>query len=312
MLVVYSFVGSFAYVELQQMFDENLAVTLYGASQKEADEGHTRTSLWRRPFVYLQLKLMDIWEIVHVANICLNLTLLIMELEFLSATIVSNYDIEAHLTTFVNLHPVAMFVQRELVISGISVCVAWMKVFKFLRLNMWLNMMTLTLGRAWAFMVGFLVVFFVVLGGFIVLGLMVFGTSMAEYSTLGVSISSIFRLILSDFNYPTLRDISGNLAPVFLCGYAITIVFILFNMFVAIISDAFKDVSYVLTEFKQEESDLAMVEIIFGTWAQELVDDYNDALVAEYHKEQEEEKKRLEEEAEEKKAAREVLEANNS
>jgi len=307
MIVVYSFVASFAYVEVQQMFDENLYVTLYG--KPKDDDGHTRTSLWRRPFVYIQLKLFDAWEVIHVANVCLNLTLLAFEIQFVTSDILTSYDVNTHQSTYTNLHPVAMFVQRELLISGISVCVAWMKVFKFMRLNMWLNMMTLTLGKAWSYLVGFLVVFFVVLGGFIVLGLMVFGTSTAEYASMGVSVSSIFRLILSDFDYPALRDISGDLAPVFLYGYAVTIVFILFNMFVAIVTDAFKDVSYVLTEFSQDGTELTLVEIIFGAWAKELVDDYNDALVEEYRQELQDKETEAQNAAEEKQAVKAARDA---
>ena len=80
-----------------------------------------------------------------------------------------------------NLHPVASRDYEENVVAGASICVAWLKVFKFLRLNMWLNMMTLTLYRGSSFLMGFLATFFVVLMGFIFMGLMVFGDQNALY-----------------------------------------------------------------------------------------------------------------------------------
>ena len=112
--------------------------------------------------------------------------------------------------------------------------------------------------------------------------------------------TSMFRLILSDFEYAGLQSASGTIAPVFLYGFAITISFIMLNMFIAIITEAFKDVSMVLSDFdpSTDSSDMTWVQIVLGETAQGLVDSYNDKRVLQYIKDkEEEEEKRLKEEA---------------
>lgn len=190
-------------------------------------------------------------------------------------------------------------------LSGLSVAVAWLKVFKFLRLNMWLNMMALTIFRASSFLMGFLFTFTVVLMGFIFMGLMVFGDQNSDYATFFVSVTSMFRLILSDFDYVALRAVSPSVSPIFLYGFAVTVSFIMLNMFIAIITEAFKDVSLVLSDFKEQDAGLPWIHVLFGESAQALVDSFNDASAQRYLEAKAEEDKRLEAERAARKKKRE-------
>merc|ERR1712159_3306 len=83
MCIVLLFVLSFVYEEIQQMFAKNLEVTLYGLPKNTTADQVPTTKLWRRPFVYLTKLTKDGWELIHVANVCLNLTMMFFELQWL-------------------------------------------------------------------------------------------------------------------------------------------------------------------------------------------------------------------------------------
>jgi len=170
---------------------------------------------------------------------------------------------------------------------------------------MWLNMMALTISRAWSFLMGFLVTFFVVLMGFIFMGLMVFGDQNSDYGSFAVSATSMFRLILSDFDYDALRAVSPAVSPIFLYGFAITISFIMLNMFIAIITEAFKDVSLVLSDFEEEATGLPWIEVLLGSSAQSIVDRYDDGVAERYLEANAEEGRRVMEEKAARKKKRE-------
>lgn len=215
-----------------------------------------------------------------MVNIIFNLALLYSEAYWFLEEGVSGYSLTTNVKAYQNLHPYSSYFFQERIVSGASVMVAWFKVFKFLRLNMWLNMMWLTLGRASGFLVGFVTTFLVVMCGFVTLGLLVFGGQMSDYETYDVAITAVFRLILSDFDYSQLKHISPTLAPFFFYFYALVVVFIMLNMFIAIINAAFQDVGRVLADLKEDSTGQTWVEVILGKWAQDIVDRINDAIVA--------------------------------
>ena len=144
-----------------------------------------------------------------------------------------------------------------------------------------------------------------VLMGFIFMGLMVFGDQNSDYGNFAVSVTSMFRLILSDFDYAALRAVSPSVSPIFLYGFAITISFIMLNMFIAIITEAFKDVSLVLSDFVEQDTGLPWVHVLCGQSAQDLVDNYDDSMAEAYLEAQAEEQKRAAEEKAERKRKRE-------
>lgn len=116
MIVTYLFVASFVYEEVGQIFSQNILLSLYGRSK--GDETEVKSiPIIKRPFAYAFVKVVPIplwaeypfdpWEFLHVANICLNLTLLYYEISFFQESVVSSYAITDHITTYKNLHPVA-------------------------------------------------------------------------------------------------------------------------------------------------------------------------------------------------------------
>ena len=62
----------------------------------------------------------------------------------------------------------------------------------------------------------------------------------ADYETFDVATTAVFRLILSDFDYSHLKHISREIAPFYFYFYATVVVFIMLNMFIAIINAAFQ------------------------------------------------------------------------
>jgi len=291
-VIVYAFMCAFLYEELSQMVDPNITDRLYGNPGDYNDENKVVISPWRRPILYFG-KFGDFWEVVHVANICTLLVMLSTLITWFTTPLVEKYSVEAH-TTYQNLYPAAKFQHRDRAFEGLNVFVALFKTFKFLRLNLRLNMMWLTLGKASDFLAGFLMVFIVCLLGFVMLGTLVFGNNSRNYYSADASVSSIFRLILSDFDYKHLKQISPQVAPVFFYSYSIILFFVMLNMFIAIINDAFKDVSKALLDVNEETSGMTWLEMLTCRPVQQMMDSVNDATVMNYMKKKEEEEREKE------------------
>lgn len=53
---------------------------------------------------------------------------------------------------------------------------------------------------------------------------------------------TLFRIILGDFNFQALRDAQSLLGPTYFLVYIFFVFFVLINMFIAIINDAYMEV----------------------------------------------------------------------
>jgi len=81
MIFTYGFVFSFVWDEIAQIWSQNISFMLYGRQKGEKSDP-TPVIMWRRPIMYLNVKLRDPWEFIHVANIILNLVSLYYEISF--------------------------------------------------------------------------------------------------------------------------------------------------------------------------------------------------------------------------------------
>lgn len=287
--IVIIFVIMFVTEEIQQALHPQIEDRLYGA-EKEDEFGNQivveERSTVARLGAYFRVKMTDFWEVLHV----LNVLLLIMQIVYLgtwmlSAT-VQDYSIETHLTTYMNLHDCVMFIRDEQFAKGVSAFVAWLKIFKFLRLNLRLHMMGLTLFTGVRFLSGVLACFIVVVMGYIFLSTLLFGHMSYNYVGVVESATTIFGWSVGDLNLEELINIHPNLGNFVFFTYMLIFYFIGLNFFIAIMTAAFSDVKAVLIEHKEEQADLTWMEICFGRWAQRMLDKMNDWRVKKYLEEQ--------------------------
>ena len=107
-----------------------------------------------------------------------------------------------------------------------------------------------TLARSWGDLVGFLVMFFIIFGAFVQLGYLLFGTQIFDYSSLYHTIFALIRTILGDFDFSKLEQANIVFGPIYFLCFVFFVFFVLLNMFLAILSDAFGEVKAELARRK--------------------------------------------------------------
>eukprot|EP01065_Artemidia_motanka_P040485 TRINITY_DN5089_c2_g1_i4.p1 TRINITY_DN5089_c2_g1~~TRINITY_DN5089_c2_g1_i4.p1 ORF type:complete len:1496 (+),score=510.55 TRINITY_DN5089_c2_g1_i4:117-4604(+) len=126
------------------------------------------------------------------------------------------------------------------------------KVFYFLQLNPQFNILTKTIAEASGELVGLLFIFVVMFIGFCLMGYVVFGHVLEDYRDMPTAIGTLLRYLVGDFDYDELRAQRRLFAPVYFAFFQVVAFFLLLNMVIAVLSDAFASVS----ESKWKDTDL--------------------------------------------------------
>lgn len=138
----------------------------------------------------------------------------------------------------------------EMFKSVVAICVffSWVKLFKYISFNKTMTQLTNTLSKCSLDILGFMVMFFIVFFAFAQLGYLMFGASLLDYSTFGTAVFTLLRIILGDFDFPSLTQTSSFFGPLYFICYVFFVFFVLLNMFLAIINDSYSEVKADLAE----------------------------------------------------------------
>ena len=98
-----------------------------------------------------------------------------------------------------------------------------------------------TLGRSFFAAVPFLIVFLVFVYAFASSYLLVFGSQLGDYRNIRFASWSLFKTILGDFELDELATASYFLGPVLAVGFVALALFVILNMLVAIVLDAYQE-----------------------------------------------------------------------
>ncbi|XP_070271038.1 polycystin-2-like protein 2 [Myotis yumanensis] len=127
-------------------------------------------------------------------------------------------------------------------ILAIIIFFAWIKIFKFISFNNTMSQLSSTLSCCIKDIVGFAIMFFIILFAYAQLGFLVFGSQVDDFSTFQNSIFAQFRIILGDFNFAAIQQEYRILGPIYFITFIFFIVFVLLNMFLAIINYTYSEV----------------------------------------------------------------------
>jgi len=271
--------------ELRQTIHPNLTAELEHVEEDEyatlGEEAIEEVVPWcQRPFVYLW-KFRSPWEVLHVANICMFIYAFYIRVIWYTTPEVQNFSVQSANNNFMNMLPMAHFKQFENSLTALNVCLSILKLFKFLRLSTALNILYLTLIRSGGLLVGFMVMVMLVFSGFAVMGNVVFGQSMRDYYSFWASASTLFQMLLGDFNYTGLVSANHDVAISFFYLYMVVVFLTLINMFISILQESYTDVSATIFAMKEPAPVATYLEILFGRWAQEMWDASTNAVAAE-------------------------------
>ncbi|CAF0734186.1 unnamed protein product [Rotaria sordida] len=137
-------------------------------------------------------------------------------------------------------------------IIAFTVFIAWIKIFKYVSFNKTMTQLSTTLSRCAKDVLGFSVMFMIVFLAYAQLGYLLFGTMVDDYKTFAISIFTLFRIILGDFDFNAILEAHRILGPIFFLTYVFFVFFVLLNMFLAIINDTYSEVKSDMSTQKSE------------------------------------------------------------
>lgn len=115
------------------------------------------------------------------------------------------------------------------------------KVFDYMNKSKHMNMLSNTLYQAKEDTFYFLIIFSIFLFGFVGMAYISFGAHLSDFNTLGNAVRKCFEITIGDFDYQALEKTNAFMAVIFFFPFNILFVFILTNIFLAIINESYED-----------------------------------------------------------------------
>jgi len=194
---------------------------------------------------------MDLLSMMQYASLGMHMVVTVRRLASLN-TLVS-LKLAPRSDEFVDFHQVADSMYETQNILSINILLSFISVFKFAKVVPQLSMLNRTISSAFHDLVGFLVMFTIVFVGFMQAFQLSFGTDLLEFATGGESFYTLFGVLSGDVNLDELRQANRLLGPVLFIMYAIFVMFILLNMFVAIVTLSYANAKKELKEDPQSK-----------------------------------------------------------
>jgi len=153
--------------------------------------------------------------------------------------------------------------QEVYAVNMILICI---RVFKYLKLSSGLAKVWKTMARAVRDILFFLGLFSIIFIGFALCAFLVYGPHLDTYVTFGSATSTLLRMVIGEIDYAPLRQINPTFSWIFFLCYVSLFVFILTNIFLAIILDAW---NIEAEEERQHAEPIDLVEEVkdqLGVW----------------------------------------------
>ena len=263
-LVVNAFVVFFLLVELFQMFFEpninnilpksvaDIAAKLEAGPGVKRDDDLPDLPYWQKPLLYWK-KLLNGWDLLHIGNVAVFLTVLMMDLEWFATPEVRDFSYlpaDKSAGVYVNLYPMAYFLRVRTQVTAFNLLLSFMKLFKYFKLNLKWNMLVLTIKHAQSFLAGFMVILFLTFFGLSSMAYFVFGTTIYSYLYVNYALGSLLAALRGELNMAAMEERNELAACIFLFTFMVIIFFVTLNLFIAILQNSFRD----LQNFMKAES----------------------------------------------------------
>jgi len=184
----------------------------------------------------------DGWNIIELINIVLFLVTIALYLKFLVDPARSK-DLTTT-TYFPEMEQLAAIAFSFFTVSYFSIMLLTFRTFKYLRLNQRLYMIWKSLRHAGADLFGYTFIFCIVCFGFIFTSWVSFGTDLIYFSTFEAAFGTCWNFLIGNPPDPTgMFQYDKVLGPVFFTLFSVFVYFILANVFIAIVSKSYGDVS---------------------------------------------------------------------
>jgi len=170
-----------------------------------------------------------------------------LKAEFLMPNPIDGVDYTA---TWIDYRSPVWWVKSATEINAVNIFLSWMKGFDYLAFIPQFRILLGTLGRAMPHLFYFMIILGIVLYSSSLSFMLIFASSLPEYRSQVETCYTLLSSMMGDFDVGVLRDVSPVLGPLMWLVYQIVMVFVMMNMLIAIISEAFIEEQ---AEIKQEQ-----------------------------------------------------------
>ncbi|CAF0838110.1 unnamed protein product [Adineta ricciae] len=186
---------------------------------------------------------LSFWNWIDMILLIISILLIIVNiyrLILINSTLTNQLSI--YLVTFdtaivklLRLHN--LFDTLSILLASISI----IRILKYCDFAVMLIRIKATIQRCLGDLIGFLVMFVAIMIAYAQFGNLVLGQQAPAFSTVGKAFVALFRTVLGDFNFEDIRDAAPIVGPLFFFFYIFSMVFMLFNMVLAIIVDSYEE-----------------------------------------------------------------------
>jgi len=143
---------------------------------------------------------------------------------------------------FVNYESPGFYIVQWKNFMAFNAFVTWFKMFKYLGQVPFMSHLLKVLGAAFPDVMTFMLCFFFVYVGAALAHLLAYGDEVAEYRTIAMCFYTLYIAILGDFDFPSMWESNRIMGPILFILWTLLALMILFNMFIAIIMEAYEQV----------------------------------------------------------------------
>lgn len=211
------------------------------------------------------------WKLFKMPWEVLDWVILILSYAAIGFNIFRHFFVIAKLETaladendYANFDRLAYWQSMYNTMSAFMLFFIWIKTFNFLDFNYTMTLLSRTLSACVNDIMGYLVMFGIVFIAYAQFGYLVFGPTTFGFHTFEDSTFSLLRIILGDFDFYALYKANRTVGPIFFFTYVISVFFILFNVFLAIINDSYVEVK---AELEHSEYENEMGAYMSGLWS---------------------------------------------
>jgi hypothetical protein len=124
-------------------------------------------------------------------------------------------------------------------LSSVCLLLMFFRLLKYMQMSKSLSFLQNTIGAAVVDLYYYIIMLVSLLFGFVFLAYIAFGPHSDRFSTISKSLITCFEMLIGEFDYANMKDANPDIAPFFFVFYLLLFVFIMLNIFIAILERSY-------------------------------------------------------------------------
>jgi hypothetical protein len=145
-------------------------------------------------------------------------------------------------------------------LSSLNLLLIFLRLLKFMEMSRSLSFLQNTISAALVDIYFFILMIVTFMLGFVFMSYLAFGTHAESFSEISRALITCFEMLIGELNYDEMSAANPNIAPIFFIAYLLLFVFVLLNIFIAILERAYSRVK-VLNE-EERSSPVKFIRVL--------------------------------------------------